>query len=50
MLASSSVSVALTVRAGVRELQLLSSLVASRLEQAGAPADSALVKKVAVDL
>jgi hypothetical protein len=50
MLASSSVSVALTVRAGVRELQLLSSLVAFRLELTGAPADPALVKKVAVDL
>jgi hypothetical protein len=50
MLASSSVSIALTVRAGVRELQLLSSLVAFRLERTGAPADSALVKKVAVDL
>lgn len=50
MIASSSLSVALTVRAGVRELQLLSSLVAFRLELTGAPADSALVKKVAVDL
>ena len=50
MLASSSLSVALTVRAGVRELQLLSSLVAFRLELTGGPADSALVKKVAVDL
>jgi hypothetical protein len=50
MLASSSLSVALTVRAGVRELQLLSSLVAFRLERTGASADPALVKKVAVDL
>jgi hypothetical protein len=50
MLASSSVSIALTVRAGVRELQLLSSLVAFRLEGTGVPADPALVKKVAVDL
>jgi hypothetical protein len=50
MIASSSLSVGLTVRAGVRELQLLSSLVAFRLELSGAPADSALVKKVAVDL
>jgi hypothetical protein len=50
MLASSSLTVALTVRTGVRELQLLSSLVAFRLELAGAPADPALVKKVAVDL
>jgi len=50
MLASSSLSVAMTVRAGVRELQLLSSLVAFRLERGGAPADSAPVTKVAVEL
>jgi hypothetical protein len=35
----------------VREIQVLSSLVAHRLEQAtGEPADPALVKKVAIDL
>jgi hypothetical protein len=35
----------------VRELQVLASLVANRLEQAaGAPADPALVKKLAIDL
>jgi hypothetical protein len=51
MVASSSVSIGITVRAGVRELQLLASLVAYRLEQAtGAPADPALVKRVAIDL
>ena len=51
MLASSSVSVAIAVRAGVREIQVLSSLVAYRIEQAtGAPADAKLVEKVAVDL
>jgi hypothetical protein len=51
MVASSSVSIGIAVRAGVRELQLLSSLVAHRLEQAtGAPSDPALVKKVAIDL
>jgi hypothetical protein len=51
MVASSSVSIGIAVRAGVRELQLLASLVAYRLEQAtGAPADPALVKKVAIDL
>jgi hypothetical protein len=51
MVASSSVSIAIAVRAGVRELQLLTSLVAYRLEQAtGAPSDPALVKKVAIDL
>jgi hypothetical protein len=51
MIASSSVTVGLTVRTGVRELQVLASLVAHRLEQAtGAPVDPRLVKKVAVDL
>jgi len=51
MLASSSASIAIAVRSGVRELQLLASLVAYRLEQAtGAPSDPALVKKVAIDL
>jgi hypothetical protein len=39
------------VRSGVKEIQALSSLVAHRLEQAtGAPADPALVKKLAIDL
>jgi hypothetical protein len=51
MLASSSVSVAIAVRTGVREIQVLSSLVAHRIEQAtGRPADPQLVEKVAVDL
>ena len=51
MLASSSVSVAIAVRSGVREIQVLSSLVAYRIEQAtGQPADPQLVEKVAVDL
>ena len=51
MLASSSVSVAIAVRSGVREIQVLSSLVAHRIEQAtGRPADPQLVEKVAVDL
>jgi len=51
MLASSSVSIGIAVRTGVREIQLLSSLVAYRIEQAtGAPADPRLVEKVAVDL
>jgi hypothetical protein len=48
---SSTISVGVAVRTGVREIQVLSSLVAHRLEQAtGAPADPALVKKVALDL
>ena len=51
MVASSSVAVGLAVRTGVREIQVLSSLVAFRIEQAtGLPADPRLVEKVAVDL
>ena len=51
MVASSAVSIGVAVRAGVRELQVLGSLVAHRLEQeADAPPDPALVKKLAVDL
>src|SRR4051794_24134188 len=48
---STAISVGVAVRTGVREIQVLSSLVAHRLEQAtGAPADPALVKKMALDL
>ena len=51
MIASSSVSVAIAVRSGVREIQVLSSLIAYRIEQTtGKPADPKLVEKVAVDL
>jgi len=51
MVASSSLSVGIAVRTGVREIQVLSSLVAHRIEHAtGAPADPRLVEKVAVDL
>jgi hypothetical protein len=51
MIASSSLSVGVAVRTGVREIQVLSSLVAFRIEQAtGEPADPRLVEKVAVDL
>jgi hypothetical protein len=51
MIASSSVTMGLTVRTGVRELQVLASLVAHRLEEAtGAPSDPRLVKKIAIDL
>ncbi len=51
MVASSSVSIAVAVRTGVRELQLLASLVAHRIELAvGAPADRVLVTKLAIDL
>jgi hypothetical protein len=51
MVASSAVSIGIAVRTGVRELQVLASLVAHRLEHAtGAPGDPALVKKLAIDL
>src|SRR5262245_7170789 len=51
MVASSAVSIGVAVRVGVRELQVLASLVAHRLEQgAEAAADPALVKKLAIDL
>jgi hypothetical protein len=51
IVASTAVSIGVAVRTGVRELQVLASLVANRLEQAeGAPSDPALVKKLAVDL
>jgi hypothetical protein len=51
MVASSTLAIGVAVRTGVRELQVLGSLVAHRLEQAaGAPADPALVKKLAIDL
>ncbi len=51
MVASSTVSVGVAVRTGARELQVLGSLVAHKLEQVtGAPSDPALVKKVAIDL
>jgi hypothetical protein len=48
---TSAMSVGVAVRTGVREIQVLSALVAHRLEEStGTPADPALVKKVAVDL
>lgn len=48
---STAVAVGVAVRMGVREIQVLSSLVAHRLEQAtAAPPDLALVEKVAIDL
>lgn len=51
LVVSTTLSVGIAVRSGVREIQALSSLVAHRLEQAtGTPADPALVKKLAIDL
>ena len=49
--ASTTLSMGIAVRSGVKEIQALSSLIAHRLEQAtGAAADPALVKKLAIDL
>ena len=51
LVASTAVSLTTTVRAGVREVRVIGSLLAYRLEQAtGAPADPALVKKLALEL
>jgi hypothetical protein len=51
LVASTAVSLTTTVRAGVRELRVLGSLLAHRLEQAtGARPDPALVTKLAVEL
>ena len=50
MIASSALSIAVTVRTGARELQVISALIAHRLQQAGAPDDPALVKKLTIDL
>ena len=50
MVASSALSIGVTVRTGARELQVISALIAHRFEQAGAPDDPALVKKLAIDL
>jgi hypothetical protein len=51
MAVSSAISVGVAVSTGVRELRVLASLVAHRLEQAtGEQSDPALVKKLAIDL
>lgn len=51
LVASTTVSIGLAVRNGVRELQVLAALIAYRLEQtSGEPADPALVKWLAVEL
>jgi hypothetical protein len=50
-LATTTLSVGIAVKSGVKEIQTLSSLIAQRLESAtGTPADPTLVKKLAVDL
>ena len=50
MIVSAAVSIGITVRTGARELQVISALVAHRLEQAGRPYDPALVKRLTLDL
>ncbi len=51
MIASTTVAVGLAVRNGVRELQVLTALVAHRLETSTqAPVDPALVRRVAIEL
>ena len=51
LVATSTASTGVTIRSSIREVRVLASLVAHRLEQAtGAPADPALVKKVTLDL
>jgi hypothetical protein len=50
-IASTTMSMGIAVRSGIREIQALSSLVAYRLEEAtGETADPTLVEKLAVDL
>ena len=51
LVASTTVSLGLAVRTGVREIQVLAAFLAYRLEQAsGEPAEPALVKRLAVEL
>ena len=51
LIASTTFSIGATVRAGSREVQMISALLAHRLETStGLPADPALVRRLAVDL
>ena len=51
LVASTTASLVVTLRAGVHEVRVLGSLVAHRLEQAtGRPADPALVKQLTLEL
>jgi len=51
LVASSAVSIGVTVRNGVRELQTIAALLAYRFEQeTGAPADPALLQKLTLEL
>ena len=51
LVASSTVSIGVTVKAGVRELQVLAALLAYRFEQdTGAPPEPALLQKLTLEL
>jgi hypothetical protein len=51
LLVSSAVSIGVTVRNGVRELQAIAALLAHRFQQeTGAPPDPALLRKLALEL
>jgi hypothetical protein len=51
LVASSAISIGVTVRNGVRELQAIAALLAYRFEQAtGAPPDPALLQKLTLEL
>lgn len=51
LVASTTASLAVTIRAGVREVRVLGSLLAHRLEEAtGRPADPGLVKRLTLEL
>lgn len=51
LVASSAVSIGVTVRNGVRELQAIAALLAHRFEEeAGAPPDPALLQKLTLEL
>ena len=51
LLVSSAVSIGVTVRNGVRELQAIAALLAHRFElETGAPPDPALLRKLALEL
>jgi hypothetical protein len=51
LVVSSAVSIGVTVRTGVRELQVLAALLSHRFEKAtGAPPDAALLQKLTLEL
>jgi hypothetical protein len=51
LIATTTFSIGSTVRSGVREVQVIGSLLAHRLEQAtGRPADTGLVRRLALEL